>query len=69
MTTVPQYINELQAVQGLISRQSAMLSQDDLQKLMALQCEAFVQKLDTVAAIDIASVDQLTHRLSSMAPG
>ena len=61
MSTVQSYINELQAVQALIRRQSATLSHDDLQKLMALQCEAFVQKLDTVTALDIPSVDQLTQ--------
>ena len=28
---------------------------------MSLQCEAFVQKLDTVAALDISGVDELTQ--------
>ena len=61
MSTVQSYIVELQAIQALIGRQSATLSADDLQKLMSLQCEAFVQKLDTVAGLDIPAVDTLTQ--------
>jgi len=61
MSTVQTYITELQSVQALIGRQSATLSGEDLQKLMSLQCEAFVQKLETVAGLDIPAVDTLTQ--------
>ena len=61
MSTVQSYTTELHAIQNLITRQSAIIPSDDLHKLMSLQCEAFVQKLDTVAALDIRGVDELTQ--------
>ena len=61
MSTVQSYTTELQSIQNLITRQSSIIANDDLHKLMSLQCEAFVQKLNTVAALDISGVDELTQ--------
>ena len=61
MSTVQSYTTELQSIQNLITRQSSIIASDDLHKLMSLQCEAFVQKLNTVAALDINGVDELTQ--------
>ena len=65
MSTVQSYTAELQSIQNLIMRQSSIVSPDDLHKLMSLQCEAFVQKLGTVAAIDVSGVDDLTQLVQS----
>ena len=61
MSTVQSYTTELQAIQNLIIRQGSIVTSDDLHKLMSLQCEAFVQKLDTLTALDVSGVDELTQ--------
>ena len=60
MSTYQTFRAELDAIQKLIARQSSIVSSDDVQQLMSIQCEAFVQKVSTVTGLDIDAVDALT---------
>ena len=60
MSTVESFKTELMAMQSLPKQQSSVVSSQDFDKLLHAQCEAFAQKINKVAGLDVESVFDLT---------
>ena len=60
MTTAEIFKTELNSMQSLLQQQAAIVAPTDLTQLVAVQCEAFIQKIATISDIDVPAIVSIT---------
>ena len=65
MATAEIFQTELTSMQSLLRQQAAIVTPEDLTQLIAVQCEAFIQKIATISDIDVPAIVKLTSVIES----